>query len=243
MSRHLLVRPSIALLAAMVVPVLPAQTGLITTVAGNGTAGAGGIGGPAVQAQISAPGGIALDSVANVYIADMANNRVVRVDAASGVLTVVAGDGTQSSGGDGFPAAMASLNGPIGLVFDAAGNLFISEFNGNRVRRIDAQTSIITTVAGNGMPDWSGDGGPAAFASLSGPAGLAIDRSGNLYIADSNNGRVRRVDGQNGTIATVAGNGANNGFVKRGARRNSRPLRLALLSTVGELRWFRKSAH
>jgi hypothetical protein len=108
---------------------------------------------------------------------------------------------------------MASLNAPAGLGFDASGNLFVSEFNGNRIRKIDAETGIITTVAGNGVAGFSGDGGPAVNASLAGPIGLAIDSGGNLFIADSNNGRVRRVDGQNGTIATVAGNGANNGYV------------------------------
>jgi sugar lactone lactonase YvrE len=184
-----------------------ADSGLIATIAGSGLAGAGGVGGPAANAQLTSPGGIGLDSAENLFIVDSGNNRVVRVDAVTGILTLAAGNGTAASGGDGGPAAQASINHPFAVAVDGAGNLFISEFNSHRIRRVDAQTGIITTVAGNGTMSWSGDGGPAASASLSLPMGIALDSAQNLYIADGGNFRIRRVDAQTGIITTVAGNG------------------------------------
>src|SRR3954447_3607010 len=116
----------LSLLFRLILPsMLPAQTGTIATIAGNGVAGTGGVGGPAVNAQLSAPGGIVLDSSDNLYIADSQNNRVVRVDAATGILTLVAGNGVAAYGGDGGPATLASITHPYGLALDAAGNLFI----------------------------------------------------------------------------------------------------------------------
>lgn len=181
---------------------------MITTVAGTGVAGTGGAGGPAVNAQLTGPGGIGLDSADNLYIADSSNNRVVRVDAGSGILTLVAGNGVAMFAGDNGPAVQASVSHPYSVALDAAGNLFISERSSNRIRRVDAASGIITTAAGNGTSGWSGDGGPAANASLFFPAGISFDSSGNLYIADTANQRIRRVDGQTGIITTVAGNGA-----------------------------------
>ncbi|HXB75695.1 MAG TPA: Ig-like domain repeat protein [Candidatus Acidoferrales bacterium] len=188
----------------MLVPALMADTGLITTIAGGGS---GGVGGPATSAQLTTPGGIAIDSADNLYVADSGNNRVVRVDAATGILTLVAGNGAASSSGDGGPAAQASVNRPYGVALDAAGNLFIVEFSSNLIRRVDATTGIITTVAGNGTAAFSGDGGPAATAGLRLPTALAFDSTGNMFIADSGNARIRRVDAQSGIITTVAGNG------------------------------------
>lgn len=186
---------------------LAAQTGIITTVAGTGVAGTGGVGGPAVNAQLYTPVGMALDTAGNLIIADCGNNRVVRIDAATGVLTLVAGNGAASFSGDGGPATQASLNAPSGVALDAAGNLYISDSASNRIRRVDAQTGIITTVAGTGTAAWSGDGGPATNATLNTPIGLAFDAAGNLFIADYANARVRRVDAQTGIVTTVAGNG------------------------------------
>jgi sugar lactone lactonase YvrE len=197
------------LLTIAVSTALSADSGLIATIAGNGSAGTAGIGGLAASAQLTSPGGIGLDSAENLFIVDSGNNRLVRMDAGTGILTLVAGNGAAASSGDGGPAAQASINHPFAVALDAAGNLFISEFNGHRIRRVDAQTGIITTAAGNGAMAWSGDGGPAASASLSMPAGIALDSTGNLYIADQGNDRVRRVDAQTGIITTVAGNGVN----------------------------------
>jgi sugar lactone lactonase YvrE len=184
-----------------------AQTGVIVTIAGTGVTGAAGTGRPAVNAQL-APAGIATDSADNLYIADVVNNRVVRVDAVSGILTVVAGSGAAASGGDGGPAVQASINYPYDVSLDAAGDLFIVEMAGNRVRRVDSLTGVITTVAGNGTAAYSGDGGLAVTASLRAPTAMALDQAGNLFIADSGNARIRRVDAQSAVITTVAGNGA-----------------------------------
>src|ERR1051326_2866962 len=141
MNRRVLPRLVAFLLAVAIVPMLPAQTGIITTIAGNGTSGTAGVGGPAVNAQV-VPGAIAIDSSDNLYIAE--SYRVLRVDASTGVLTLVAGTGTAGPSGDGGPATAATVNGVRGLAIDAAGNLYIAEFLGNRVRRVDGQTGIIT---------------------------------------------------------------------------------------------------
>jgi sugar lactone lactonase YvrE len=180
-----------------------ASTGIITTVAGNGSFGFSGDGGPATAASLNQPNALAIDGAGNLFISDITNNRVRRVT--NGTITTVAGDGTAAFGGDGGPATAASLNQPTGVAVDGSGNLFIADrFNG-RVRRVDASTGIITTVAGNGSFGFSGDGGPATAAPLNHPTGVAVDGSGNLFIVDSSNQRIRQVS--NGVITTVAGNG------------------------------------
>ena len=184
-----------------------AVTKVITTVAGDGTAGFSGDGGPATNANLSAPSGVAVDGAGNLFIADSGNQRVRRVDGSTGVITTVAGTGTRGFSGDGGPATTASLNAPIGATVDASGNLFIVDFSNHRVRRVDGSTGVITTVAGTGAAGFSGDGGPATSASLSFPRGVAVDASGNLFIVDQTNHRVRRVDGATGVITTVAGTG------------------------------------
>jgi large repetitive protein len=184
-----------------------AGTGLVTNVAGTGSTGSAGIGGPATSAQLNVPVGLCYDSAGNLYIADYMNNRVVRVEAASGILTLVAGNGAAASAGDAGPASMASVYGPAGLALDAAGNLYISEINGYRVRRVDAQTGIITTFAGTGNMVSSGDSGPATAAGVQSPISLAFDASGNLFIGESGN-NVRRVDAATGIITTALARGA-----------------------------------
>ena len=173
--------------------------GVITTVAGNGTAGFSGDNGPAASAQLSNPNGIAVDSAGNLYIADYGNNRIRKVS--NGVITTVAGNGTYGSIGDNGPATSAQLAGPIGVAVDSAGNLYIAD-NG-RVHKVS--NGVIATVAGNGSSGFSGDNGPATSAWLSAPCGVAVDSAGNPYIADKGNDRIRRV--ASGIIATVAGNG------------------------------------
>ena len=179
-------------------------TGTITTVAGTTSTGFSGDGGPATTANLNSPQGVAVDGSGNLYISDTFNHRVRRVDAATGVITTVAGDGASGFSGDGGTATSASLKFPRGLAVDAAGNLLIADEN-HRVRRVDASSGIITTVAGNGTSGFSDDGGPATSASLNLPRGVAVDTSGNVYIADRSNHRVRLVDGATGTITTVAG--------------------------------------
>lgn len=182
------------------------STGVITTVAGNGASGYSGDGVPATSASLWNPYGVAVYG-GSFYVAEIGGNRVRRVDPA-GIITTIAGNGASSYSGDGGPATAAGLNGPSGIAFDAAGNLFIADQANSAVRRVDAATGIITTVAGNGAPGFSGDGGPAAQATLNAPEDVAVDEKGNLFIADSTNERIRRVDAASGTITTVAGNGA-----------------------------------
>jgi sugar lactone lactonase YvrE len=205
---------SLPALALKVIPVLvvgvvfpsgaDTPVAIIQTVAGNGTSGFSGDNGAAATATLSEPFGVAVDAVGNLYIADTSNHRIRKVDA-SGVITTVAGNGTESFSGDGGPATSAALNTPIGVAVDVAGNLYIADAFNNRIRKVNA-TGIITTVAGNGDARFSGDHATATSASLSAPFGVAVDKAGNLYIADTSNQRVRKVD-TSGAIATVAGNG------------------------------------
>ena len=178
-----------------------ASNGTVTTIAGNGTAGNGGDNGAATSAQLSAPQGVAVDSSGNVYIADTANSKVRKVS--GGTITTVAGSGTPGYGGDGGSAASAQLNSPTGLAVDANGNLYIADTLNSAIRKVSGGN--ITTIAGNGRQGYSGDNGPAISAQLNFPQGVAVDATGNLYIADTMNNRVRQVS--NSIITTIGGNG------------------------------------
>ncbi len=170
-----------------------AKNGTIETVAGTGVFGFSGDGGPAIQAQLNSPYGLALDAQGNLYIADLGNARIRRV-ALDGTISTIAGGGTVPAGGanDGSPATMVALSAPRNLAFDGSGNLYISDFNGERVYLL-APTGSLTTFAGTGAVGSAGDNGPATQAQLNHPAGLALDAQGSLYIADSGNHLVRRV--------------------------------------------------
>ena len=178
--------------------------GIITTVAGNGTAGFSGDGGKATQAQLSLPSGVVVDDKGNIYISDRSNDRVRVVDN-KGIITTFAGNGVDGYKGDLGPATQAQLSKPFGLALDKKGNLYIADRVSNRVRKVNPQ-GIITTVAGDGGFFFMGDNGPAYRASLAGPTGIVVDKNGILYIADRNNNRIRSVDTQ-GMIRTVAGTG------------------------------------
>jgi uncharacterized protein (TIGR03437 family) len=176
------------------------SNGVITALAGGGSLL--GDNGPATDAQLNGPSGVAVDSSGNLYIADLGNNRVRKV--ANGVITTVAGNGTRGFGGDNGPAISAQLAGPVGVAVDSAGNLYIAEAGNNRIRKVS--NGVITTVAGSGATyGFSGDYGPATAAQLNGPHGVAVDPAGNLYISDTGNDRIRKVS--NGVISTVAGDG------------------------------------
>ena len=184
---------------------LPRQPGTIVTVAGTGTGGFSGDGGFAVAAALEGPAGLAVDPAGNLYVADRLNNRVRKVSPL-GVISTVAGNGSSQFSGDGGPGVEASLHSPSALAVDPAGHLYIADTAHHRVRSL-APDGTISTVAGVGVPGFSGDDGPATTAAMDSPAGLAFDRGGNLYISDSGNNRVRRVT-PGGTISTLAGDGA-----------------------------------
>jgi hypothetical protein len=174
----------------------------ITTIAGDYDAGSGysGDGGLASSAQLNGPLGVAVNSAGDLFIADAGNNVVREV---TGLITTVAGNGTSGSGGDGEPASVAALNFP----WASAGDVYIADYNNDVVREVNNATGVITTVAGNGETGYSGDGGPATDAELDGPAGVAVDSAGDIFIADLGNSKVREVNAATGIITTVAGNG------------------------------------
>ncbi|OQP39807.1 hypothetical protein A4H97_16425 [Niastella yeongjuensis] len=182
-------------------------TGIISTVAGNGVqSGYNGDGGPATSASLNGATALAFDKDGNLYIADTKNNVIRKVDAATSIISTVAGNGTAGYSGDGGLATAAALNQPVSVTVDRWGNLYLGEYE-NVVRKVDAATGIITTVAGTGIYGYSGDGGPATAARLWTPSGLSTDTTGNVFIADQSNRRVRKISITTGIITTVAGTG------------------------------------
>jgi len=179
--------------------------GNIITIAGNGSYGFSGDGGPATAASFKDPTGIVSDDSGNVYITDVFNNRVRRINR-NGIITTIAGNGIAGYSGDGGPATLAALYYPTGVTIDNLGNIYVADEDNNRIRKISTG-GIITTVAGNGMASYSGDGGAATLAGLNFPAGVTVDKMNNLYIADANNNCVRIVN-EKGIISTIAGNGS-----------------------------------
>jgi hypothetical protein len=186
------------------------SSGILNTKAGSGTGVYNGDGMPAVSADIDTPTNISFDAAGNLYIADQGNNRIRKVNT-SGIISTVAGYGSAGSccsggyGGDGGPATAGQLNGPSAIAFDVAGNMYIADELNNRIRMVNT-AGMITTVAGNGTLGYSGDEGKATDAELHYPSDIAFDATGNLYIADSQNNRIRMVN-TSGIISTVVGNG------------------------------------
>jgi sugar lactone lactonase YvrE len=184
-----------------------AKNGVLTTVAGNGVMGYSGDGGPALKASLANPMGMTIGRDGSLFIADQGNHRIRKVDAVTGMISTVAGNGSQGLSGDGGPATEASLNSPTGIAMDAEGKLYISDTGNQRVCVVEIAKGFINTVAGTGISGFSGDRGPATMAELANPTSLAFDEEGHLYIADSDNDRVRMVDLKTGMITTVAGDG------------------------------------
>lgn len=175
-----------------------------------------GDGGPATKAALHFPTAVAVDAEGHLYIADTMNHRVRRVDGMTGLITTVAGTGQARFSGDGGPAVAAALNEPAALVIDASGCLYIADQSNNRVRMVDMKSGVIQTIAGDGVATYNGDGLPAVEASLAGPSGLALGSGGELYVADTFNGRIRAVDRRTGLISTVVGDGCDYRYRDRG---------------------------
>jgi len=184
-----------------------ARTHLISAVAGTGIGGYSGDGRLATAAQLNSPEWLTLDSAGDLFVSDSSNNRIREVNVHTGVISTVAGNGIAGFQGDGAQATAAELNSPHGIAIDAAGNLLIADSLNHCIRKVQATTQVITTIAGNGIGAFGGDGQTATNAELDRPDGIAIDRTGNLWIADSLNNRVREVNSSTQSIATVAGNG------------------------------------
>lgn len=181
------------------------NTGIITTVAGTGTAGYNGDDIAATTAQLNEPRGVAVDKFGHLFIADQANNRVRQVTLSTGIISTIAGNGTQGFSGDGGPATAAMLNGPYAMAADTFHNLYICDVDNQRVRKIN-WAGTITTVAGTGVGSYNADGIPATNAQLNEPIGIAVNAGGELFIADAWNERIRKVD-LSGIISTYAGIG------------------------------------
>lgn len=180
--------------------------GIISTYAGNGTAGYSGDGGPATAAEFYTPDGLGADAAGNIYVTDDLNENV-RVINKAGIISTLAGNGTSGYSGDGGPATAAELYHPNGnVIVDLSGNVLIPEYGNCVIRKVNT-SGIISTLIGNGVSGYYGDGGPASAAELNSPYSLIQDASGNIYIADLGNNRIRKVN-TGGIISTVAGNGA-----------------------------------
>jgi streptogramin lyase len=203
---------------AIAVSAAPLDGAEIVTIAGTGRESFSGDGGPAKQAAIGQPFGLTIGPDSALYVCSVANHVVRRIDLRSGLISTVAGTGEKGYSGDGGPATKARLNEPYEVRFDADGNMFFVEMQNFIVRRVDARTKTISTVAGTGQRGYSGDGGPAVQAQLSIPHSIALDHAHHLYICDIGNHRIREVDLLRGTMTTFCGTG------KRAATPDGAPL-------------------
>ena len=200
----------IFLFSCFLFSILVSNAQIITTVAGNGSYGFSGDNGPAIAAAMNDPIAVAVDKFGNIFIADTYNSRVRRIDANTKIISTVAGNGNFGFSGDGGLAINAELYNPLGLAIDFDGNLYISDSYNNRIRKVDLNTGLISTLVGTGVGNFSGDGGNAIHANISNPIGLAFDDQNRLYIVDEGNSRIRRVDLVDSVITTIAGGGIGN---------------------------------
>ncbi len=193
------------LLLSLCASQLAAQT--VSTIAGTGKQGHTGDGGPAVEAMVGEPYGLTLGPDGALYVCEIKSHVIRRIDEKTGIISTVAGSGKKGYSGDGGPALEAKLNEPYEVRFDQAGNMYFVEMVNHIVRRVDAKTGKIETVAGTGKKGFSGDGGPATEATFAQPHSIALDKNDNLYICDIGNHRVRRVDLKTGIVSTFSGTG------------------------------------
>lgn len=212
-------------------------TGVITTVAGNGSPGLSGDGGPATSARLKAPEDVFVTASGDLYLADTGNHDIRKVAAATGIITTVAGNGSPGSSGDLGAATSARLNSPRGIAVASNGDFYIGDRSNNKIRKVTALTGIITTYAGTGTAGYSGDGAPAIAARLNRPQGIHLASNGDLYIADALNSAIRKVAAGTGIITTSAGTGTA-GFSGDGGAATSAQLNApeaVHLNSVGDL--------
>src|SRR5438034_2194452 len=190
-------RPLVTFLIPLILTAAPKT---VATIAGNGTAGF-------TDTQINNPYGLTTEPDGALYICEIGNHVIRRLDLKTHKLTIVAGNGKKGFAGEGGPATEATLNEPYEVRFDKAGNMFFVDMQNHIVRRVDAKTKIISTVAGTGSPGFTGDGGPAAKAQFRQPHSIAFDPEGKLLVCDIGNNRIRRIDLKTGMIDTYAGTG------------------------------------
>jgi streptogramin lyase len=184
------------------------KSGVISTVAGNGTEGFSGDGGPATQAQMKQPHSIAFDQAGDLYICDISNNRIRQVAMKTGLITTFAGTGEKKPAPDGAPIAGTPLNGPRAIDFDRHGDLWLALREGNAIYRLDLKAGTLHHMAGTGKSGFTGNGGPARQAALSGPKGISIAPDGDVYFADTESHSIRKIALKKGTVELVAGTGA-----------------------------------
>jgi streptogramin lyase len=186
---------------------IDAQTRLITTIAGGGAQGYSGDGGPATSAQLKQPHSIQFGPDGHLYICDIGNHVIRKVDMQTGVISTFAGTGAPGATPDGAPIAGTPLKGPRSLDFDAEGNLWLATREGNQVFKFDLKANRIHHVAGTGASGFTGNGAPAKTATLKGPKGISLDKEGNAWLADTESHSVRKVDKASGNLELVAGTG------------------------------------
>lgn len=206
---------------------IDASTHRISTLAGTGQPGFGGDGGPAVQAPFRQPHSIQFDSAGDLYICDIGNHRIRKIDMKTGTVSTFAGTGERAPTPDGAKFNQAPLNGPRAIDFDRQGNLWLALREGNAVYRLDLRAGTIHHVAGTGQKGFTGNGGPAATATLSGPKGLSVGADGNIYLADTESHTIRMIDTRRGSIELIAGTG------QRGDGPDSNPLECKLARPHG----------
>jgi sugar lactone lactonase YvrE len=218
-------------LASLFVPLaaLAATAATIETVAGTGEKGYSGDGGPATKAKLNEPFHCELDGKGALFVAEAMNHCVRKVDLKTGTISTVAGTGKKGFSGDGGPATKATFNEPYAVVVSPEGDLYVVDRLNLRVRKVDGKSGVVTTVAGNGKKEYSGDGGPGEKAGLVEPNDCSLDGKGGLLIADVGDWRVRRLDLKTGTISTFAGTGRKKGKITRDDLGDGGPAAKALI--------------
>lgn len=203
------------------------KSGEISSVAGTGEQGFGGDGGPAIKAQMRQPHSIQFDAQGDLYICDIGNHRIRKVHKQTGTITTFAGTGNRGKSPDGAPIAGTDLNGPRAIDFDNEGNMWLALREGNAVYRLDLKKNLIHHIAGTGQSGFTGNGGPAKEATLSGPKGISIGPGGNVYLADTESHSIRMIDLITGTLDLIAGTG------ERGDGPNGDPLQCRMARPHG----------